>query len=349
MNSWLHIQNIDQNSYFTSAFNAVNAAFDIHSLSKMLNRYICLCHYWGIIEYGVKGALASIVLCEDVPLQQDADLRSVNYAMSAPLIAKSNIGIEGRLYFACEAVANPYASKRELVHANLALASSLILCNKLDAAQKLLHEAYITMKDFSMISVYPHYYNIKGLWHGAKSEWQEAVYAFRHAFSEASLLDLYLQEIQIRHNLLVASLKNGEIEYAKQMYLQLLRQYFSRVSVADEQQAKDLLNAILCKSELLLNKKQYEYMQNTLEERIQNKAINFGILLSPQRDVYSSLFDDILLTIFTVQKVYLHDFDVPPHIHEQWERRKTSLPSTYSVNSIPCNVEKDISNLALLV
>ncbi|WP_320170469.1 hypothetical protein [Maridesulfovibrio sp.] len=294
INTWLHIQNLDQRNYLHSAEEALNSTTDIHEIGMMLNRYILICRNWGMYSCGIRGAMASIVLCDEVSHEKDSDLLSVNYAMSAPLIAESEFGREGRLSFTQAACDNPHASKRELAHAHLAHADSLTICGNLDDASSCLSFSKKVMEDLRMDSLSISYHQSLGMWLAAKEEWHIASDAFKRSLEKASWLGQRLEALKAGQNLLLAHVKNNSFAEAEKIYQIVLKQCVENLAEPEFKAVETLLNGMIDKSHELLRGQKLLKNDEEITTRIDSLAAKLGIQIPNNNKSCSSVFFTVL-------------------------------------------------------
>jgi tetratricopeptide (TPR) repeat protein len=352
INTWLHIQNLDQDNYFYSAQEALSATTDIHEIAMMLNRYILICRNWGLYSCGIKGAIMSIVLCAEVPHEKDLDLLSVNYAMSAPLVAESEAGKEGRMSFTQTACDNPHATKRELAHAQLAQADSCTISGQLDEASHCLDFSKKVMKDLQMDSLSVSYHQSLGLWRAARGEWHEADAAFKRSLEKASWLGQKLEVLKAGQNLLIAYVKKNNFTEAEKLYQIILKLCFENFTEPDFKAAGVLLNGMIEKSHELLSAGLSLSEGVGISSRINQLASEFGIEMPPERKTCPSVFFFVLYNAKMLAMAFPEHFQFSEFLNSVLERNchANSLPRM--VNGISCeivNVKKDSFFFSLIV
>ena len=336
INAWLHIQDLDQKRYFSSSRAALASTTDIHEIAMMLNRYILLCRHWGIYSSGIKGVLASIVLCEEVPFEKDKDLRSVNYSMSAPLVTESEAGIKGRLRFLEESCANPHATRRELAHTKLALANTLTVCGKLQDSSEAIAYAKDVMDKKSMESLGISYYQSLGLWYAAKSQWTMAQEAFSNSLSKASWLGQRLEALKAGQNLLIAYVKEQKFDEGRVLFPILLKQCVDGFSDPDFLAAENLLEDMLQRSTELLTANSPHLHQDSIENRMEQKAREYGINYPPDHQYSANVFYAVLSNSSALSTAYPEHFILTDEAKQLWERDENAPLRLAKVSGLSC-------------
>lgn len=339
LNAWLHIQQLDQKRYYLSSEAALESTIDIHEIAMMLNRYILMCRHWGMYESGVKAVLASIVLCEEVDTRKDKDLLSVNYSMSAPLVAESEADIDGRLAFLEKACSNPHATRRELAHNKLALADTYTIRRNFSKAHEAIGFAKGIMYEQSMESLGISYYQSLGLWHGAQGQWRMACGAFSRSLSKASWLGQRLEALKAGQNLLIAYVKAEDFAQARELFHILLKQCLEGMSIPDVSAAKRLLNDMLCKSRDLL----IPEMRDSIEERMAQKAKMYGITYPPKRQYSGNVFYSVLGNAQVLCTAYPQHFSVSDTVEDLLSSEQHAELRQSRQNSMHCPSKMDHS------
>jgi tetratricopeptide (TPR) repeat protein len=334
--AWLHIQNLKPNEYFISAKEALQDVSSIHEMAMMLNRYMCLCHHWGITEAGIKSALMAITLCEEVPPELDCDLLSVNYAMGASLIADSNTGLSGRLSFVEKALENVHATERELVHTNLAYANTQTLLGRYDDAQTALTKAKITMDKKAMESVKIYYYQSVGLLHAAQNDWGTACAAYSRSLTAALWLDQKLEALRVGHNLLISYIQNNDFNDAKRLFPSVLRSCLTNASISNFDEAEAVLDELLNKSNHLLSQ---QSLSTPLSERMKIKADNFGLKLHVTSR--QSIFAIVFHTATVLTGIFPQYFNMSNEVRERLKTFAGPKDQLITANSIACPMQKN--------
>jgi tetratricopeptide (TPR) repeat protein len=332
LNAWLHIQQLDQKRYYLSSEAALESTTDIHEIAMMLNRYILMCRHWGMYEPGIEAVLASIVLCEEVDPRKDKDLLSVNYSMSAPLVAESEAEIDGRLAFLEEACANPHATRRELAHNKLALADTYTIRSDFSKAHEAIGFAQEVMHEQSMESLGISYYQSLGLWHGAQEQWRMACGAFSRSLSKASWLGQRLEALKAGQNLLIAYVKAEDFAQARELFHIVLKQCLEGMSIPDVSAARSLLSNMLCKGRDLL----VPEIGDSIEERMAQKAQKYGIMYPPRRQYSGSVFYSVLGNAKALCAAYPQHFAVSDTVEDLLGGEQHAELRQYRQNCMHC-------------